>query len=147
MQAVTQLSPHVPDQALLGIHLCYGSLGNKHLIEPRDLGLLTRLANASVERVQRRVDYFHMPVPKSRTDSAYFEPLADLDLKGAKLYAGLIHYADGVEGAAARLKALKKHYRSEVGIATECGIGRIPPEQDFRTFLKLHAAAAERLLN
>jgi hypothetical protein len=41
-------------------------------------------------RLPRRVDYFHMPVPRDRHDVDYFKPLADLCLgRDAALYLGL----------------------------------------------------------
>lgn len=36
------------------------------------------VASAVTERAARPLDWFSMPVPLSRDDDAYFEPLADL---------------------------------------------------------------------
>jgi hypothetical protein len=67
-----------------------------------------------------------MPVPRHRDDDAYFAPLRDLDIGEAKLYLGLVHHTDGVEGARRRLATARK-YITGFGIATECGFGRRPP--------------------
>jgi hypothetical protein len=37
---------HVPVRTEVGLHLCYGDPGGKHVIEPKDLSLLVELANA-----------------------------------------------------------------------------------------------------
>jgi hypothetical protein len=36
------------------------------------------MANAIGSRVERPIQFFHMPVPKSRTDDGYFAPLEHL---------------------------------------------------------------------
>ena len=52
----------------------------------------------------------HMPVPRGRSDEAYFEPLKRLSLKPqTQLCLGLVHYTDGVAGTRARLATAKKY--------------------------------------
>jgi len=88
------------------------------------------------------IDWLHMPVPRGRSDEAYFAPLRHLRLHpGTRLYLGLVHYTDGVEGARKRLMAAEKVV-SDFGIATECGFGRRPRAQDIRELLGLHAQIA-----
>ena len=97
-------------------------------MEPADLGLSVELANAIVERSSRPVQWIHMPVPRGRKDDAYFEPLKKLRLPATdQLYLGLVHLTDGVAGARARVETAKR-YRSEFGVACECGFGRRDPE-------------------
>jgi hypothetical protein len=127
LQALTTLAPHVPEQTLMGCHLCYGDLGHKHLVEPTDLGLVVRMATAAHKAVPRRIDYYHLPVPRNRDDAAYFAPLKDLETGDAKLYLGLVHHTDGVEGALRRVRTARR-YVSGFGVATECGFGRRPKE-------------------
>jgi hypothetical protein len=68
-----------------------------------------------------------MPVPKNRDDAAYFAPLNDLKLPdGTQLYLGLVHLADGVEGATRRMRAADKYVHG-YGVASECGLGRKHP--------------------
>src|SRR6202030_1476116 len=84
------------------------------------------MANAIGSRVQRPIQFFHMPVPKSRTDDGYFAPLEHLRLgPDTALYLGLIHHNDA-QGDAARLTAARRHIRVD-GVATECGIARGDP--------------------
>ncbi|HJQ16472.1 MAG TPA: hypothetical protein VJ859_05680 [Allosphingosinicella sp.] len=118
----------VPAQAAVGIHLCYGDYEHKHFIEPKDTGLMVDFANAVFERVSRRVDWLHLPVPKDRDDDAYFAPLEKLELPaGTQLYLGLVHYTDGLEGGRRRMEAAGRHV-SDFGVSTECGLGRRPAE-------------------
>ena len=72
------------------------------------------------------MDLPHLPVPKDRTDDAYFAPLGDLSLPAeTALYLGLIHHADAA-GDRARIAAAHKVV-SRFGVATECGWGRTDP--------------------
>ena len=46
-------------------------------------------------QLRRRIDFLHLPVPKDRTDGAYFAPLGDLSPPAeTALYLGLIHHPD-----------------------------------------------------
>ena len=83
----------------------------------------------------------HMPVPRSRKDDAYFEPLNKLRLPPTtELYLGLVHITDGVAGARSRVETAKR-YRPEFGVACECGFGRRNPESVL-PLLDLHREVA-----
>ncbi len=138
-QALGALLGRVPADALLGYHFCYADLGHRHMVEPKHLGLCVRMANAAVARSGRRVDWVHMPVPRDRTDDAYFAPLAGLATGGTRVYLGLVHHSDGLAGARARIATARRHL-SGFGIATECGFGRRPPAQ-VPELLNLHREA------
>ena len=45
LRGVARVGEAVPSEAELGIHLCYGDLGHKHTVEPRDMGLLVTISN------------------------------------------------------------------------------------------------------
>ena len=122
IQRVLKAAAAVDQEVELGFHLCYGDFGHKHFVEPTDTALLVEIGNAILKGVQRRVDWLHMPVPKSRTDAAYFTPLKLLDLGTTQLYLGLLHPEDE-EGTKRRIQTASK-YVSKFGIATECGLGR-----------------------
>jgi hypothetical protein len=80
-----------------------------------------------------------MPVPRGRDDDAYYAPLAELRLRAeTKLYLGLIHLSDGVEGTRRRMSTAAK-FVSDFGVATECGFGRRPPNT-ISDLLAIHAA-------
>ena len=121
-----RLGDAVPDEVELGYHLCYGSPADQHLVMPKDTAILTELANGILGRVQRRVDFLHLPVPRERDDTAYFVPLHALRLPlDARLYLGLIHHAD--EAGDRRRIATARTVTPRFGVATECGWGRTDP--------------------
>ena len=132
----------IPGDIEMGYHFCYGSFGGKHFVEPHDMAAMVNLANRLAAGVKRSIDWIHMPVPVERDDAAYFEPLKDLDLRSeTKLFLGLIHDTDGVEGTRRRM-AMADKYVADYGIATECGFGRRPAET-VAPLLDIHAAVAD----
>ncbi len=143
MTSFEQLGKSVPSPAMLGYHLCYGDLGHRHLVEPDSLSLSVQMANLAVGHSGHRVDWVHMPVPVIRNDDAYYAPLRDLAIGDTRLFLGLIHRQDGVEGAVARANVAKK-YVGNFGVATECGLGRRDPDT-LAEVLRIHRAVAERL--
>ena len=136
-----QIGDAVPSKIELGYHLCYGSPADEHMVQPKDAGIMVEIVNGIVARVKRTIDFFHLPVPKGRTDDAYFAPLEKLKLRpGTALYLGLIHHNDA-EGDKARLAAARRHVRVD-GIGTECGMARGDPAR-LAALLAAHARAAE----
>jgi hypothetical protein len=141
LAVLTQIGNAVPAAVELGYHLCYGSPADEHLVQPRDMGIMVEIANAIAAGVARPIQYFHMPVPKARTDDGYFAPLDALRLPPeTELYLGLIHYDDAA-GDRARLAAARRHARVD-GIATECGMARGDPAR-LPALLAAHVRAAE----
>jgi hypothetical protein len=140
LQGLTAVARHVPEQTLMGCHLCYGDFQHSHVSEPPDLSVVVRMANAAHKEVARPVDYYHMPVPRSRDDEAYFAPLKNLDIGEAKLYLGLIHHTDGIAGYMRRVGTAQR-YVSGFGIATECGLSRRRKET-IPELLRIHREVA-----
>ncbi len=131
----------VPAAIELGYHLCYGSPADEHCVQPKDMGIMVELANAVAAGIRRPTQFFHMPVPKDRTDDGYFAPLDQLRLApGTALYLGPIHYDDAA-GDRARLAAASRHVHVD-GIATECGMARGDPAR-LAGLLAAHVRAAE----
>lgn len=136
---VCPLIDRIPTPVQVGIHLCYGDPGHKHIIEPEDLSTSVAFANAISGGVQRSIEWIHMPIPRARSDKQYFEPLSNLALQpNTELYLGLVHFTDGVEGARARIATAQK-FTDHFGIATECGFGRRDPAT-IPDLLTLHAS-------
>jgi len=101
--------------------------------------VMVEMTKAIVAGVARPIQFFHMPVPKGRTDDGYFAPLANLQLRPeTELYLGLIHHDDAT-GDAARLAAAKRHVRVD-GVATECGMARGDPAR-LSSLLAAHVRA------
>ena len=138
---LTRIGDTVPAAIELGYHLCYGSPADEHLVQPKDMRVMVEMTNAVSAGVRRPIQYFHLPVPKNRTDDAYFAPLAGLRLHPeTQLYLGLVHHDDAA-GDRARLAAARRHARVD-GVATECGMARGDPAR-FSALLAAHVRAAE----
>jgi len=138
-----RLGEAVPADAELGYHLCYGSPYDQHLVQPKDMGILVEMMNGIGAAVRRRLDFLHVPVPKPRSDDAYFEPLSGWRRRHeTRLYLGLLHYADA-EGDRQRVEAAQRHIK-DFGVASECGWGRTDPAR-LEGLLAGHRAAAEML--
>lgn len=138
---LARLVDAVPSNVQLGLHLCYGSMNNRHWKEPADTTNLVTLSNAVIAAARRSVDFIHMPVPQGRDDDAFFAPLALLKAPpSCEMYLGLLHLDDGVAGSLARVRAARRHLR-HFGVACECGLGRRPPES-MAKWLALHEAVA-----
>jgi methionine synthase II (cobalamin-independent) len=132
----------VPSDVELGFHLCYGDFGAKHFLEPRDAGRMVDVCNALAKTVSHPIAYIHMPVPMTRNDDAYFRPFESLRLSPeTEIYLGLIHLADGVEGARQRIATARK-FVNEFGVGTECGIARARTSQFVENVLQVYAQTA-----
>jgi hypothetical protein len=141
-ERLARLGEGVPQGVELGFHLCYGDYGHEHFIQPKDMGYLVETANALCAGIWRLVDWIQMPVPRSRTDDAYFEPLRQRKLQpGTELILGLVHFTDGLEGGRRRMEVARR-FVNHFGISTECGLGRRPRET-IEPLLKLHAELAD----
>ncbi len=135
------LGDSVPADVKLGYHLCYGTPYDEHLVMPKDAGILVELMNGIVDGVRRQVDFLHIPVPRERTDPAYFIPLKRFE-GDARLYLGLIHY-DDEDGDLQRME-VAQNFITDFGVGTECGWGRTDPKR-VPGLLASHRKAAEAL--
>jgi len=138
---VVRLAERVPADVDLLFHFCYGDAGHRHVVEPTDMGDMVDYANRLAVRLKRPITQIHMPVPRNRTDEAYFRPLSRLKLDPAtRLCLGLVHYTDGVEGTRRRIAAAE-NFVQDFGIGTECGFGRRDPKT-IAELLRIHAETA-----
>lgn len=139
---VIRLAEHVPADIDLLFHFCYGDAGHRHVVEPTDMGDMVDYANRLAGQLKRPVTQIHMPVPRDRSDAAYFAPLRRLKLDPrTRLCLGLVHYTDGLDGTRKRLETAQQ-FVSDFAIATECGFGRRDPTS-IPELLRLHAEAAK----
>ncbi|KAK8104472.1 uncharacterized protein PG998_011505 [Apiospora kogelbergensis] len=125
----------IPKDVKVAFHLCYGDLRHKHFIEPQDTSLLVGFANALLERkaIAPRTEWIHLPVPKERTDPAYFAPLARLKrdapgLQPPRIFLGLVH-ANDESGTKTRIEIAEAILPFPFGMATKCGLGRTLPDE------------------
>lgn len=132
---LVRLAAAVKKDVPMGYHLCYGDFGHVHYVQPADLGHLVDLTNATSDAVlaHHTIDWVHMPVPKDRTDAAFFAPLGRLaihknDDNDTTLFLGVVHAHDK-EGTEKRIDAASQALagsKKSFGVATECGLGRTP---------------------
>ncbi|KAL1983156.1 hypothetical protein VTN96DRAFT_406 [Rasamsonia emersonii] len=126
LDRINRLCEKIPADVLLGFHFCYGDLGRRHFVEPEDTAVMVDLANSISKRISRPVSWVHMPVPRDKDDVGYFEPLRGLDIGDqAQLYLGLVHAGDE-EGTKRRIRTAQAVVSRGFGVATECGLGRMP---------------------
>ena len=139
-----KLVDFAPADIEVGLHLCYGDPGHKHIVEPSDLGTSVAFCNRITRLAHRNVDYVHIPVPRGFKSASYFAPLANLKVPASTaVYLGLVHFTDGIDGTKKRI-ALAKNFLDQFGVATECGFGRRDPHTT-RSLLELHRQAAAAL--
>ncbi|HTW86741.1 MAG TPA: hypothetical protein VMD75_01935 [Candidatus Binataceae bacterium] len=130
IEPVKRLSPSVPENVLIGYHLCYGTLGGWPMKEATDMALSVKMANAIAKEAGRRVDYFQMagPRPNRSEEAEFYQPLQNLDIGEARVFLGLIHDLDGADGLRMRVKRARS-YLPDFGISAACGFGRRPGEE------------------
>ena len=139
---VAALADRVPAGVELMFHFCYGDANHRHAVEPTDMGDMVEMANRLDQKITRSIELIHMPVPRDRSDAAYFAPLRRLELAPETgLALGLVHYTDGLEGTKRRMDTARQ-FVSDYTVGTECGFGRRAPET-IPSLLRLHLDAAD----
>jgi hypothetical protein len=122
---VRRLARLVPEEVLMGFHLCYGTFPEWPMYEARDYAVLVRMANFAVANAGRPVDWLHLAGPRylRSEDRSFFRPLADLEPRGARVFLGIVLPLDGAPGVARR-HATASRYLDDFGVAMYCGFGR-----------------------
>ena len=131
---VGRLTPLIPEDVLVGYHLCYGTFPEWPMYEARDMGLLVRMANHAVAHSGRAVDWVHMAGPRylRSEDEAFFAPLSDLDVGDTRVYLGIVLPIDGLAGLRRRHATASRHL-TDFGVAMYCGFGRQPGQDGMET--------------
>jgi hypothetical protein len=124
---LAQLMRDIPADTVVGLHWCYGPCGGWPVTAMEDLTLCVELSNHAFRHVGRRLDYVHMPVSRRPTEP-FLAPLEELDIGDTRVYLGLIHHTDGVDGFRERVRLARRHIQ-DFGIASVCGHGRVRPEE------------------
>ncbi|MGH7907224.1 MAG: hypothetical protein ACREP6_11410 [Candidatus Binataceae bacterium] len=134
------LSRDIPEEVMLGYHLCFGTLGGWPVFQPKDLTNSVRFANAIVAESGRRVDFVHVP-SLNRADDAFYAPLRDLKVGKTRVFLGEIHDMEDMNSFRKRLATARK-YLPDFGLAAPCGFGRID-RSELPGILKDHLRAIE----
>jgi hypothetical protein len=139
---VTRLTRLIPDEVLVGYHLCYGTFPEWPMYEARDMALLVRMANFAVANSGRQVDWVHLAGPRylRSEDRSFFRPLADLEPGDARVFLGIVLPIDG-EAGLRRRHATASRYLADFGVAMYCGFGRQPGRDGTET-MREHARVA-----
>ena len=136
VERLVRLGRSIPAGVHLGYHFCHGH-ERHHRERPYDAQPLVDIANALSLSLGRSLDWVHLPVEGGRVDLRFFETLGGLALRPeTRLYLGLIHPADGLVGARARVVAAQR-FVHDFGVATDCGWSRHRP-QDLEPLIELH---------
>jgi len=140
---VGRLARLLPDEVLVGYHLCYGTFPQWPMHEARDLGLLVRMANHAVAHSGRTVDWLHLAGPPyiRSEDERFFRRLTDLEPGDARVYLGIVLPVDGISGVRRRHATASK-YLADFGVAMYCGFGRQPGQDGLQT-MRDHRRAVE----
>ncbi|GAB3550054.1 hypothetical protein J2S53_001264 [Actinopolyspora lacussalsi] len=131
---VSRLTRLIPEDVLVGYHLCYGTFPEWPMYEPGDMSTVVRMANYAVAESGRKVDWLHMAGPRTlrSEDDRFFRPLTDLDVGDTRVFLGLVQPIDGVAGLRRRVATASKHL-DEFGLSMYCGFGRQPGEDGEET--------------
>jgi hypothetical protein len=124
---VTRLARLIPEEVLVGYHLCYGTFPEWPMYEARDMGVLVRMANFAVANSGRTVDWLHLAGPRylRSEDRSFFRPLTDLEPGDARVFLGIVLPIDGTAGLRRRQDTAAR-YLKDFGVAMYCGFGRQP---------------------
>ena len=121
---IGRLSKKIPDDVDVGFHFCFGTFGGWPRFAPADLGRTVELINAAVAATGRRVNWIYIPTLDS-VDDTFYAPLANLDVKGARVYIGIIHSMKSFD----QRLALVRRFLPEFGLAAYCGFVRTLPDE------------------
>jgi hypothetical protein len=120
---------NVPEDVLLGVHLCLGDANNRRGITPRTASAIVRLANDCFTEFEgvRRLDFLHIPLVDT-DDPRHFAPLKNLRLpESTRLIAGMV-YEDGHDANQTRLSHTTEALGFTPDVACACGMGRRTPD-------------------
>ena len=142
---VTRLTRLIPEDVLVGYHLCYGTFPEWPMYEARDYSVLVRMANFAVANSGRTVDWLHLAGPRylRSEDKSFFRPLVDLEPGPARVFLGIVLPIDGVSGLRRR-HATASRYIQDFGVAMYCGFGRQPGQDGMET-MREHRRVVESL--
>jgi hypothetical protein len=130
----SRLTRLVPEEVLVGYHLCYGTFPEWPMYEAQDMSVMVRMANHAVAEAGRPVDWLHMAGPRylRSEDERFFAPLRDLDVGATRVFLGIVLPIDGIPGVRRRHATASK-YLDDFGVAMYCGFGRQPGAEPMET--------------
>ncbi|WP_157121736.1 hypothetical protein [Nocardia miyunensis] len=148
-RAIARLVARAPHEARFGVHLCYGSLGDKPAVAPRSTAAVVALANAIARYwpAGRHLDFVHLPIGDGRQAPVrprYYAPLARLEMPATtRVIAGLALPAQPLAQARQALAAAESAYGGPLDVAAPCGLGRYTTVDRARSAVAHAVALAE----
>src|SRR3954469_16792009 len=129
-----RLTRLVPDEVLVGCHLCYGTFPEWPMYEAQDMSVMVRMATHAVAEGARPVDWLHMAGPRylRSEDERFFAPLSDLDVGDTRVFLGIVLPLDGIPGLRRR-HATCSSCVADFGVPMYCGFGRQPGADGLQT--------------
>jgi hypothetical protein len=142
---VSRLTRLIPEEVLVGYHLCYGTFPEWPMYEARDMGLIVRMANHAIANSGRSVDWVHLAGPRylRSEDDGFFRPLSELSADDTRVYLGIVLPVDGLPGLKRRHATASK-FLGDFGVAMYCGFGRQPGEDGMET-MREHARVVQAI--
>jgi hypothetical protein len=124
---VSRLTRLIPEDVLVGYHLCYGTFPEWPMYEAQDMSVLVRMANFAIAESGRPVDWLHLAGPRylRSEDERFFRPLQDLQVPDTRVFLGIVLPLDAIPGLRRRHATAKK-FLDDSGVAMYCGFGRQP---------------------
>jgi hypothetical protein len=144
--SVSRITRLIPEETLVGYHLCYGTFPAWPMHEPHDMELAVRMANYAMEHSGRPVDFLHLAGPRDlrSEDARFYEPLRGLRAADTRVFLGIVLPIDGEEGLRRR-RATASRYLDDFGVAMYCGFGRQPGQDGMET-MREHRAVVESVV-
>ncbi|MFI7434301.1 hypothetical protein [Micromonospora haikouensis] len=127
---VSALAGAAPTGAQFGVHLCLGDLNHRALGALNDARPVVDLANALAARwpAGRPLRYVHGPLAAAdlppADDPAFYRPLRDLRLGGARFIAGYAHERQDLSTQQRVRGHLEDALGAPADVSTSCGLGR-----------------------
>lgn len=131
LRHVRRFVERLPSAAPIGLHFCYGDLGNRSLVAPDTCQFVVTAIN-QVLRVfpnSHQLDYVHLPFAMGNLpaplDNHYYQPLRRLELPPhIRLAAGFVHEARSIAELQQTRDRIEQHAGRECTISMACGLGR-----------------------
>ncbi|MGI9622076.1 MAG: hypothetical protein ACR2PK_04500 [Acidimicrobiales bacterium] len=130
-RTILDLVGRIRPEAPFGIHVCFGDLNNKALINAPTLDKLVNFTTSIVAKwpTTHELNYIHIPLAEAEDpppiDTDWYAPLAHLDLpEGVRFVAGFVHDRRTPEEHLEILGILDGLRPDGVDVASSCGLGR-----------------------
>ena len=124
---VTRLTRLIPEEVLVGYHLCYGTFPEWPMYEARDMeraGADGELRGGEL-RAHRRLAAPGGPAVPAQRGPPLLPAARDLEPGDARVFLGIVLPIDGIPGLRRR-HATATRYLYDFGVAMYCGFGRQP---------------------